>query len=110
MPDRKSENMPDSMSEYLPEKMSETINIYDVCQDVYSIYIYIHICHGGGTHKVYKLIFIFARDCQPYEFLYIPAIATAMPYKPHLGFIWFYVTLQTLQWHQYALFMSALGF
>ena len=56
MPDRKSENMPDSMSEYLPEQMSETIKIYDVCQDVYNIYIY--MCHGGGTHKVYKVIFI----------------------------------------------------
>ena len=41
LPDRKSENMPDSMSEYLPEQMSETIKIYDVCQDVYNIYIYV---------------------------------------------------------------------
>jgi len=41
MPDRKSEKMPDSMSEYLPEKMSETIKIYDLCQDVYNIYIYV---------------------------------------------------------------------
>jgi hypothetical protein len=49
MPDRKSENMPDSMSEYLPEKMSETIKIYDVCQDVYNIYI----CATVGEHIKY---------------------------------------------------------
>ena len=49
--------------------------------------IYIYMCHGGGTHKVYKVIFIFTRLCQPYEFLYFPAIARAMPYKPHMGFM-----------------------
>ena len=53
MPDRKSENMPDSMSEYLPEKMSETIKIYDVCQDVYSIYIYTYTYATVGEHIKY---------------------------------------------------------